>query len=589
MFTTYINTGCSPEWLEKYHCFDNNYLINSDESKVINNQFNGSGIYDNKFVSNRTDIQNESSNNLNRDEVEELQFDMRGSLTNYIVNHEKKEIYIIPDPLGLSIIFYYLSPNLKVFSNSINEIIKVLERFNITLTKNIDYLFESLVMGNGGLKHNPYKEILALEPFNFVSVKKNNIHTVTNSKIIDFIQTISSNENYEDVISVAKEDIQKNLKLASEYKNNGLKICQLTGGFDSRLILSSLLNQNLEQEFMYFCSGKDGTKDKDIAKNLCRHFHLTYTDYSGYVLNRPIESRIDSFLWSLDYTAGICYEAHGNYKKLDNLIISGGLGGLYRSVYGLGNENDSATTYYEILKKQWPMLDTNSSKSIFNKEYLYKFHQNFLDAVKSTMDLGIPEYSVLDFIYLRYRARYFVGQISFYMSSTNPRFDALYSLKGILMTLFQNQKVRSSNIIGLQLMDEFHSTIKLLPFDTNKFNNEYIEMVGVPEVIEFDTNHALKEFKNYNKPPIKNTKRIDKSLAEKHLQRANKMKATLWQVEDEQEARDGLKEVMKNIPSETINEVLNKTYLDKILYNQITNRVDLRRLHTLYRSFLWYY
>lgn len=97
MFTTYINTGSSPEWLEKYHCFDNNYLINSDESVIFNNQFNGSGIYDNKFVSNRTDIQNESSNDLNRDEVEELQFDMRGSLTNYIVNHEKKRfiLYLI--------------------------------------------------------------------------------------------------------------------------------------------------------------------------------------------------------------------------------------------------------------------------------------------------------------------------------------------------------------------------------------------------------------------------------------------------------------------------------------------------------------
>src|SRR5699024_3503853 len=138
---------------------------------------------------------------------------------------EKKEIFIIPDPLGLSIVFYYLSPDLKVFSNSISEIIRILDLFNINLNKNVEYLFESLVMGNGGLKHNPYKEILSLDPFDYVRVSNNDIQTVTNSKIINFINSIDKAENYESVVKIAKEDRQENLKLASEYRQEGLKIC----------------------------------------------------------------------------------------------------------------------------------------------------------------------------------------------------------------------------------------------------------------------------------------------------------------------------------------------------------------------------
>src|SRR5699024_3112827 len=212
---------------------------------------------------------------------------------------------------GLSIVFYYLSPNLKIYSNSIKEIASILEKFEIKLNKNIEYFFESLVMGNGGMGHNPYKEIIALDPFNYIKIKKNTIQTKHNSKILEFINSIDSND-YNDVIEETKKDITKNLKLASEYKQEGEKITQLTGGFDSRLILSGLLNQNLQNKFMYFCSGKDGTKDKDIAKNLCRNFDLTYTDYSGYELNKSLDSRVDGFIWSLNYTSGICYEAHGN-------------------------------------------------------------------------------------------------------------------------------------------------------------------------------------------------------------------------------------------------------------------------------------
>src|SRR5699024_6381992 len=136
--------------------------------------------YNNKFVSNRTDLQNLECNRLDEKEIESIQFEMRGSLTNYIVNREEKDIYIVPDPLGLSIVFYYLSPNLKIYSNSIKEIASILEKFEIKLNKNIEYFFESLVMGNGGMGHNPYKEIIALDPFNYIKIKKNTIQTKHN-------------------------------------------------------------------------------------------------------------------------------------------------------------------------------------------------------------------------------------------------------------------------------------------------------------------------------------------------------------------------------------------------------------------------
>lgn len=378
MFTSYVYSIKDYDWLEKYRCFGNNYLINSDNSTVLNNQFNGSGIYENEFVSSKECLQNKCQIELSDSEIDDIQFEMRGSLTNYIVNRKSEKIYIVPDPLGLSIVYYYLSPSLKVYSNSMKEIKKILDLFGYTLTKDINYFYEALVIGNGGIAHTPYEEIHALQPFSYIKIGDNFIQNVENKRIINFIDSIE-NIDYKDVIKEAKKDIILNINAASNYKTKGKKITQLTGGFDSRLILSALLNQEKEQEFYYFCSGPDGTKDKDIAKELCREYGLTYTDYSGYEITKPVENRIDSFLWSLDYTSGTSYEAHGNYKNQDNLVISGGLGGLYRSVYGLGADSVEFDSYKSLIKKQWPELDIEQNRSIFKGEFIKKFEKDFLN------------------------------------------------------------------------------------------------------------------------------------------------------------------------------------------------------------------
>lgn len=72
------------------------------------------------------------------------------------------------------------------------------------------------------------------------------------------------------------------------------------------------------------------------------------------------------------------------------------------------------------------------------------------------------------------------------------------------------------------------------------------------------------------------------------MQRANKLKATLWQVEDEEEAKEGLSKIIKNLPTELKSESLNITYIDDLVNSEIKNRIQLRRLHSLYRSFIWF-
>lgn len=585
MFTTYIQTVENYSWLDKYHCFGNNYLINSDGSTIVTNQFNGSGVYEGEFVSNRKDLQNKCDNELTKTDLNRIHFDMKGALTNYIVDRRNEKIYIIPDPIGMSIVYYYVTPRFKIYSNSIKEIKKYLEKIGIEIKKNINFFFESLVMNNGGLGHTPYQEVSALKPFNYIVVTKNSIQVVENPEIIDYISNINS-PAYEDIISIAKKDIQENMNAVHQYKTDGVKISHLTGGFDSRLILSAILNKGIQDEFIFFCSGKDGTKDKDISKALCKEYDLTFTNYSGYELTKPLTTRIDGFLWSLDYTSGTNYEAHGNYKKNDNVILSGGLGLLYRSVYNLERSPEEYKNYYELMKAKWPTLDIKNNEAVFNQSFVDEFHKNFINYIKEAQRYKVPDDSLFDFIHMRYRSRYFTGQISFFLSSTNPRFDVLYSLKSFLNILFLNQKERKSNIIGLSLLDEFQPDLNKYSYDSNKFNKEFVELKGEPDKLEFKSSNNLKIFDNYNKPTFKVAKK--KKNSEDTMERANKLQATLWQVEDEEDAKAGMSSILKKLPDNLKSDSLNMESLNKLINNKINNRIDLRRLHTLYRNFIWF-
>lgn len=585
MFTTYIQTKEKFKWLEEYHCFGDNYLINSDGSTIDKNQFNGSGVYEGEFVSVRKDLQNKCKTDLSIQDLDRIHFDIRGALTNFIVDRVNENIYIIPDPIGMSIIYYYITPKIKLYSNSIKEIKIILRKMDVEITKDINYFFEALVMNNGGLGHTPYKEINAIKPFHYIVVSHNNIQVIENAEIVEYISNIKK-PDYNDIISIAKKDIQKNMEAVHRYKSKGIKISHLTGGFDSRLILSAILNVNFQDDFVFFCSGKDGTSDKDISKALCKEFDLTFTNYSGYELTKPLNSRIDGFLWSLDYTSGTNYEAHGNYEKRDNVILSGGLGLLYRSVYDLEKNSDQYDCYSQMIKAKWPILDSSDKDSIFNKDFADEFHNNFMSFVSDSQKYKIPDNSLFDFIHMRYRSRYFTGQISYFLSSTNPRFDVLYSIKSFLNILFLDQNVRKSNVIGLTLLDEFYPGLKNYPFDSNKFNKEYIDLKGAPDILEFESNNELKVYDDYNKPNFKVSK--PKRNSKELMERANKMKATLWQVEDEQEAKEGLSNIVKNLPDQLKSESLNMKYIDELINSDIKNRMQLRRLHNLYRSFIWF-
>ncbi|WP_178377974.1 hypothetical protein, partial [Psychrobacter sp. Rd 27.2] len=136
-------------------------------------------------------------------------------------------------------------------------------------------------------------------------------------------------------------------------------------------------------------------------------------------------------------------------------------------------------------------------------------------------------YSILDYLYLSVRNRYFVGQISTNYSNVNPRLDPLYSPIGSSYALRMDAESRSKNFLGLELMNMFNPKLLTIPFEGRKIPEEFKAKhnINVSD-LDLSSSPQVREFPNLRLVP---DTLLSKASPE-HTKRANKLNAPLWQV-----------------------------------------------------------
>lgn len=581
MASTVVYTKKDYPSLNDNKIFENCYAFSNADKYFSHGEFNGSGIFNGNFYNHQDKLQNSLS--INKDIIDGLQMNMKGSVCLF-TKGISNEFYIMPDPLGAAIVFYYDTPSVKVFSTSIQNILGTLDKIGIYPEKNIDYFLEVISLGKSGFIESPYEGIQCLKPFQYVTINSDGIVIDTNKQLPTKIEQYKILTEHQ-LVNQIEEELKNSINIISSTNNLGDKICHLTGGFDSRLVSSIIIDQKLTDKFYFACSGRKGMKDKDIAMALSKHFGLIHTSFSGNIsLKRP-DNYQKEILWSLDYSQGLLANLNPHVKNENNIILSGGYGESYRSFYGSDRDLSNYKTYEELALELWPKLNYNSRKSLVKKEFVDNFIVRFRNILLDGHEIGIKEDAILDYLYFRVRNRYFVGQISYYNSLANSRFDPLYSVNAVLGSLYQKQDIRKNNVLGLLLLQRFSPELLALPFDYNRIPEYFEQKYGKVKRKDFKNNYSFEEYRKAI-PKIE----INSSRAKptkQHEEKAKKLNAWLYQVAEEDNARSGLKKVLSNISSTDKDKYFNLTYINNLLEKDINNRVDLRNLHTLYRNLLW--
>ena len=260
---------------------------------------------------------------LNRINIEELSFLDPSKLDGHyvIVNYSNGILNIQNDTFGLRDLYFYQTEDLFLFSTRIDLIQHYISDSSINFEN-----FSSFWLSNFQLSTKTlFTKIDRLGPGGKIICKHKSVkisyNTFTKTKIEN-----AQNEFPNMLSQYCKQDGSgsNNLSLA------------LSGGIDSRLILSQLLNS--KENFSCYSLKNEADKDLEIAEKICSINNIEYTLLERTNLSLVnFESKIEQYYQNISpaipLTQLLDFALYGAEYFTNKIILDGGFGGFYRRQY----------------------------------------------------------------------------------------------------------------------------------------------------------------------------------------------------------------------------------------------------------------
>lgn len=512
----------------------------------------------------------------------------------YIQDEQQDWVACLPDPLGGAIVFTLTENGTTLVSTSTVRLVEVANSYGIEVSKDPLFQIERLTIGNGGLVNNSYKGITSIEPFEFIKLHAGQLQ----------VREFSGISSYEDatnfeLFSQLRSDVLTSVNAIAS-SNASQVISHLTGGFDSRLVLSSVLNLGINNKVLMFCSGPEGSTDRVIADGLTRQFGLRRSDGAGLTA-APTNNMSERLMGALFSSGGITNTGPlGREIRADVAAMGGGYGEVLRSFYGNREITvDGKLDTELVIKRYMPSFASGNS-------YISKDAQAEMSTrIRKKFSYLNTKYRDVDFIgdafYTHNRNRYHIGQTSLLWSRVGARFDPLYSVAGFELSKRMTQSSRAANVIGHDLMESLHRDLLSYPFDYDRYNDlllvqrrrqkpktfpsadTRIRMTKAvrPEITENST--FLNVLKSLDVPAPELT-------SEKRLQltkEANKLGVNFWQVVYRETGQQLLAKAFEATSGSEIYNYLDSSYVKTLSTSDKLNKKQLRDLYSLGSIISW--
>lgn len=501
----------------------------------------------------------------------------------------------LPDPLGGAIVFYASCKSINVASTKIEAIVNTIQAENFVMEKDPLFQAERILFGNGGLVNSSYRNIKSIEPFEYIVINSGILEVFKYSIFDDFAQLTN-----DELFHILRSDVLGSVNAVLN-SSSSQKISHLTGGFDSRLVLSAISKLGRTSEVSFFCSGPEGTTDRVIADGLTRSLNLRRTDGAGLT---PSKTNLMSerLLAPLFASSGITSSGPlGRELSVSVSAMGGGYGEILRTFYG-----------ERPISKNGSDLD----KKIINKSFFPSLESQDLsistDAVTDLQNLLFDkfqrlfnQYANLDFIgdahYTHGRNRYHIGQNSLLWSRIGARFDPLYSVAGYVLASKIPQFGRFSNVLGFDLMESLNQELLRLPFDYDRFNENLLSIrrrpssLNMPKadtVITFEKSlwpdsNSTSSFLNILKSLKSSSLQLTPQKRQETIKQANKLGVNYWQLANKENGQEILKLAYDNISDDSIFEFFNKEYIVGLFTKDSLKRQELRDLYNIGGAITW--
>ena len=295
--------------------------------------------------------------------------------------------------------FYYFVNNKTSYGNSsFVELVKELKKKKSLLS--LDYVSIASFMKNNCFMENStyYNEILRVPPGSKLNFNYKNGHKTIHQYYKYDTKTLKdSNVDLiaNDYVDILKSNLQNYI-----HQNNFKKIgISLTGGFDSRMILS-LLN-DIKIEPIAFHYGHKDSDDFKISKKICQEYKLE-NDIIEWKNLRYFKSQSQNILLESDFMLPLhhchMYESIFRQQKKVDTVFYGHFMDMQMQGHFYNKSFDAKTSQVEIsnsLKQMW--CGKESAFSVLNMEMFQSiFSRDIIENYKNNISNMVERYSYLN-------------------------------------------------------------------------------------------------------------------------------------------------------------------------------------------------
>ncbi len=362
---------------------------------------------------------------------------------------------ISTDPLGQYPLYTYHDGDAFCVSNNVHLLVEVLKRNGIHLKRSIDVFGYFVTQGSGALDCTGYDEVKLLEVGSRIVVTKDCRFVL---KKIDAPSLLYSDRPYRELLDEAAGEILDNVRALSggDFR---FRICDLTGGMDSRMVLAAILNLGERDRFIFHTKGGRNDPDVNVAEFLRQEFGLASAkgQVDTLALGSPFEelcrtvARVGG-LFSMNYVVGRYDEENAN-----DMSFGGGMGELMRHFWSSGPAGGELNTPLQAIVSMMQGRSGVLAKALAGRQQRH-IAEFGIDAVKS----GVRPEHAGHLLYLKARTRYHFGV--WWAASTRAKFHPLYSPSAIKAAFALPDEERINNRMGFDLMGRLYLRLRDIPF-----------------------------------------------------------------------------------------------------------------------------
>lgn len=501
----------------------------------------------------------------------------------------------LPDPLGGALAFSYRSSGLSLISTDIVELVRVAKIHGQTLTKDPLFQVERLMLGNGGLTNASYEGVKTAEPFQYFVMEGNQIFT-RDYGLLATLEPYSLHELFQKL----RSDVQSSVQAIADSDSKQV-ISHLTGGFDSRLVLASILDLGVQDRVKVFCSGPEGSTDRIVADGLTREYSLNRVNGAG-LSSAPTTNMSERLMAPLFVSGGITNTGpFGRETSVPVSAMGGGYGEVLRTFFGNRYIMNSEGQIDNDMLVNSFMPSAKSANSYVSQEAVHQISVKLIEKFHFLSTLYEDSDFIGDAFYTHNRNRYHIGQTSLLWSRIGSRFDPLYSVAGFEISRRLTQQSRGSNVVGHDLMESFRADLLSWPFDYDRYSPELLALrkrqtaqawpsekttiafeEAISPSVEADSPFLTKLRQiNASEPVMSNAERKSK-IAE-----ANKLGVNFWQIVYKATGQELLRNSFEQSNGSALAGVIDTKYIQKLASAETLNKKELRDLYSLGGIISW--